>query len=140
MFVNKQNKNKHIKIFFLCCIMINLQTKTSISYGKPPFLDKAPSSILPYLPPPPPRPKKKIFFRPTRFHQFWISKAPVSYEESRGGRGERVGSNYGGWVYTMHGSNRYLIPHIFYFLYNPVPYFESKYQPTPQKNFMDPTR
>ena len=91
-------------------------------------------------PPPPPRPKKKIFFRPTRFHQFWISKAPVSYEESGGGRGERVGSNYGGWVYTMHGSNRYLIPHIFYFLYNPVPYFESKYQPTPQKNFMDPTR
>ena len=35
-----------------------------------------------------------------------------------------------GWVYTMHGPNRYLIPLILYFPHNPVHYFESKCHPT----------
>ena len=37
-----------------------------------------------------------------------------------------------GLVYTINGSNRYLMsPILFYLPYSPVPYFESKYHPTP---------
>ena len=38
------------------------------------------------------------------------------------------------WVYTMPGSNRYLVPPIFFYLpYTLVSYFESKYHPTPTR-------
>ena len=89
MFVNKEKIEKGIKIFCLCCIMMNLQEKPQSNMAtlhfqtKPalPFCLNPPFSVKIFrtLPPPP----------PPHFHQFWISWAPALYEG--GGEGLHYG-------------------------------------------------
>ena len=64
------NKDKQIKIFFLCCNMRNLQNNLNIIW-QPPFQEKFPWFGLPH-------PFLANTFRPSPyFHQFWKGQGHV---------------------------------------------------------------
>ena len=125
MFVNKEKMEKGIKIFCLCCIIMNLQEKPQSNMAtlhfqtKPPlpFCLNPPFSVKVFrtLPPPPPPP----------------TSLPSILDKLSSG------TLWRGWgrVTLQGGFTLCMVPIgtlsllFFYFRYNPAPYFESKCHP-----------
>ena len=102
--VCQKRKDKHIKTFFLCCIMRNLQQNLNII-------------SQPHISRPSPTPQ---FCLASLHHSPFVA---AIFTKGGGGGGSDSGFRTKGCVYIMHGSNKYLIPSIFVFPLQLCPLF-----------------